>query len=105
VSGSVESRADILLGGDALPGAYSEQADIADRNNPADRARAGGEADGPACVAISQISLKENGLPQAQVTKIAIAVKPGSLVITFTDGKDLPGEPAGSRSYTSHWLV
>jgi len=171
--------------GDALPGAYSEQADIADRNDPADRAgqygsfdvtgrkllsvpyltqpgaaRAGGETDGPACVAmilgsradgqrptagevqdfitsrgqnqttvtavspvagrdledalahygipeaaISQISLNENGLPQAQVTKIAIAVKQGSPVITFTDGKDLPGGPAGSRSYTSHWLV
>jgi hypothetical protein len=171
--------------GDALPGAYSEQADISDRNDPADRAgqygsfdvtgrkllsvpyltqpdapRPGGETDGPACVAmilgsradgqrpaarevqdfitssgqnqttvtavspvagkdledalahygipeaaISQISLKENGLPQAQVTKIAIAVKQGSPVITFTDGKDLPAGPTGSRGYTGHWLV
>jgi Peptidase_C39 like family len=170
---------------DALPGIYSEQADIADRNDPADRAgqyssfdvtgrkllsvpylaqaapaRPGGEADGPACVAmilksrpngeqptvrevqdfitssvqnqtaagaaspvagkdleyalarygipeaaISQISLKENGLPQAQVTKIAIAIKQGSPVITYTDGKDLPAGPTGSRSYTGHWLV
>lgn len=169
---------------DALPGAYTEQADIADRNDPADRAgRYGsfdvtgkkllsipylapsgtptlGEADGASCVAmvlgsrpgvkqptardilefitgsaqsqgvagtagpvagkdleyalanygiseaaISQFTWDEPGLPQTQVTKIAIAVKQGMPVIAFTDGKDLPTGPAGNHSYTGHWLV
>jgi hypothetical protein len=170
---------------DALPGAYTEQADIEDRADPADHtgqygsfnvagkmllgvpyltqpgtAQLGGKYDGPACVAmvlgsrpgpaqptvsevqgfiagsvpgqgasgtarpvagkdleyalerygvaeaaITQIPLDEQGLPQAQVTEIAIAIKHGSPVIVFTDGKDLPAGHTGSRSYTGHWLV
>ena len=168
----------------ALPGTYTEQADIADRANPADHtgqygsfnvagktllnvpyltqpgtAQPGGKYDGAACVAmvlgsrsspgqpavgdvqgfiaaspgrgasgtarpvageeleyalehhgvaeaaITQISLDEQGLPQAQMTEIAIAIKHGSPVIVFTDGKDLPAGHTGSRSYTGHWLV
>jgi peptidase C39-like protein len=169
----------------ALPGTYTEQADIADRANTADHtgqyssfniagktllkvpyltqpgtAQSGGKYDGGACVAmilgsrsspgqptvgdvqgfiaasssgqgasgtaqavageelefalehygvaeaaITQISLDEQGLPQAQMTEIAIAIKHGSPVIVFTDGKDLPAGHTGSRSYTGHWLV
>lgn len=170
---------------DALPGTYTEQADIADRVDPTDHtgqygffnvagktllnvpyltlpgiAQSGGRYDGAACVAmvlgsrpgparptvgdvqaviavgvpgqgasgpaqpvageelenalehydvaqaaITQISLDEQGLPQAQITEIAIAIKHGSPVIVFTDGKDLPAGNTGSRSYTAHWLV
>jgi Peptidase_C39 like family len=165
---------------DALPGAYTEQADIADRVDPTDRAgqygvfnvagktllnvpyltQSGGRYDGAACVAmvlgsrpgparptvgdvqaviagsvpgqgasgaarpvageelenalehygvaqtaVTQISLDEQGLPQAQITEIAIAVKHGSPVIVFTDGKDLPAGNTGGRGYTGHWLV
>jgi hypothetical protein len=170
---------------DALPGTYTEQADIADRADPTDHtgqygsfnvagktllnvpyltqpgtAQSSGKYDGAACVAmvlgsrsgprqptvgdvqgfiaasgpgqrasgttqpvageeleyalehygvaeatITQISMDEQGLPQAQVTEIAIAIKHGSPVIVFTDGKDLPAGHTGSRSYTGHWLV
>jgi hypothetical protein len=55
--------------------------------------------------AISQISLDGQGLPQAQITDMAIAIKQGSPVIAFIDGKDLPSARTGTRSYTSHWLV
>ena len=170
---------------DALPGTYTEQADIADRAVPADHtgqygsfnvagrtllsvpyltqpgtAQPDGTYDGPACVAmvlgsrsgtgqptvgdvqefiaangpghgatgaaqpvagkeleaalehygvpeaaITKIPQDEQGLPQAQVTEIAIAIRQGSPVIVFTEGKDLPAGHAGSRSYTGHWLV
>jgi len=60
---------------------------------------------GVAETAITQIPLDQQGLPQAQVTEIAIAIKQGSPVIVFTDGKDLPAGHTGSRSYTGHWLV
>ena len=39
--------------------------------------------------AITPIPLDEQGLPQAQVTEIAIAIKQGSPVMVFADGKDL----------------
>jgi hypothetical protein len=165
----------VSVPGDALPGTYTEQADIADRDDPADRAgqygsfsvagktvltvpylaqpgnsRPDGTYDGPACVAmvlssrsgaghptvsevqelfaasgpshgadsaaqpvagkeleaalehygvpdeaITPIPLDEQGLPQAQVTEIAIAIKQGSPVIVFADGKDLLAGHAG----------
>jgi hypothetical protein len=163
----------------ALPGMYTEQADISDRDYPADRAGQYGffavtgrkllavpflplsgaseqfaVADGPACVAmvlgsypgvrrpavlgvrdfiaasspdrdpaagealeyalehfgvpdgaISQISLDESGLPQAQVTAMAIAVGQGSPVIAFVDAADLPASGARGLSGTGRWIV
>jgi hypothetical protein len=170
---------------DALPGTYTEQADIADRNDPADRggqygsfnvvgrtlltvpyltkpgnSPPDGPYDGPACVAmvlgsrpgagqptvgdvqefiaangpghgavgaaqpvtgkemeaalehygvpdaaIKPIPLNEQGLPQAQVTDIAVAIKQGSPVIVFADGNDLLAGHAGNPGYTGNWLV
>ena len=163
----------------ALPGMYTEQADISDRNYPADRTGQYGAfavtgrkllavpflplsgaikqfavADGPACVAmvlgsypgarrptvlgvrdfiagssrdrdpaagealeyalehfgvpdgaISQISLGESGLPQAQVTAMAIAIRHGSPVIAFVDAADLPASGARRLSGTGRWIV
>jgi hypothetical protein len=170
---------------DALPGTYTEQADIADRTNPADHtgqygsfnvagttllsvpyltqpgnSQPDGRYDGPACVAmvlgsrsgsgqptagdvqefiaasgpvhgatgaarpvagkeletalehygvpdvaVRPIPLNEQGLPQAQVTDIAVAIRQGSPVIVFADGKDLLAGHAGSPGYTGDWLV
>jgi hypothetical protein len=170
---------------DALPGIYTEQADIADQANPADHTGQYGSFnvagrtllsvpyltqpgtaqptvryDGSACVAmvlgsrsgtrqptigdveefiatsgpghetagtappaagkeleaalehygvpeaaIRPIPLNEQGLPQAQVSEMAIAVKQGSPVIVFVDGKDLPAGHAWSPGHTGDWLV
>jgi hypothetical protein len=160
---------------EALPGWYSEQADISARADPADHtgqygtfdvagrkslavpflASPGGAAgDGAACVAmvlrsypgarhpaasdvrdflapggrdqvvasgaalenalahfglpeaaISQISLSAPGLPQAQVTAMAIAIRRDSPVIAFADGTELPSGTAGGDTATGRWVV
>ena len=55
--------------------------------------------------AITPIALNEQGLPQAQVTEIAAAIRQGSPVIVFADGKDLLAGHAGTPGYTGNWLV
>ncbi len=60
-----------------------------------------GVADG----AISQISLGESGLPQAQVTAMAVAIRQGSAVMAFVDGADLPAGRAPGQNETGRWIV
>jgi hypothetical protein len=54
---------------------------------------------------ITEISQAAPGLPWAQLTAMAIAIKRGTPVIAFVDAKDLPAPDHGERDYTAHWLV